>query len=133
MERTVQFSSKKRRTKKDKAVEQIEEPVQYPASTDKATKEAIKTATKKIIEKPEESYKKVPEFPDTGKISFLKTKDYMVAVSTKLKPSLIRCFTCMSETSLVPDLIQTDVLETSGRTASGGEKCLKSEQRPTES
>lgn len=68
---TVCKPVKKHKTKKEKAVKLIQQTVQYPGSTDRMIQEAVETFPEKTFEKPDEPYKNVLAFSETGKISLI--------------------------------------------------------------
>lgn len=86
---TVRKSAKKQNTKKErKAGKQIVHQVQYPAISEKTTQEAVQIPSEKEDKKkPDEPYKDVLKFLETGKVSLFKNKNYNVSVSIGLNLS----------------------------------------------
>lgn len=71
------------------------------------------TPAKKIDKKPDEPYKDVLAFPETGEISLFKNRNYQVFVSIRLESSRMRTILCVSDLGAGPNLIRADVLDPS--------------------
>lgn len=88
---------------------------QYPASAAKKTEEAVETPAKKADKKtPDEPYKDVLAFPDTGKVSLFKKKGYHFSVSIDMNLSRMRPLLCLFDTGASPGLIRAEVLDPAG-------------------
>lgn len=75
------------------------------------TKGAVDTATKKTSKKPDEPYKEMLEFPETGKVSLCQDTNYQVSVSIGPKSSRMRPIVCEFDTGTGPNLIRADILD----------------------
>lgn len=101
------------RTKKVKARELTQEPVEYRASAGKTTQQTVETSTKKIVKEPGEPYEDILPFPDTGVLSLFRNKSYEVSVSSGLESAQMNQIVFVFDSGTGANLIRSNILDPS--------------------
>lgn len=94
-----------------KASEHIQEPVQYPNSSDSRTKDAVEASAKKVDRRePLGPYKNTLTFPETGENLLSKIKNYQICVENRLQSLQMISIVCIDYTFAEPNLIIADIV-----------------------